>query len=127
MAVDASGVLTCGAGTPKYMAPEMSAKVYGDACRYPVTVQSDMFSVARVLALSVIWNDDKVSWDEYLRWEKDLPGCVSPGLRQLIASMVEEDPAKRPTPLEALGNEWLVGALERARQQRQAQEGPCQQ
>lgn len=127
MAADPSGVLTWGAGTPKYMAPEMSAKVFGDACRYPVTVQSDMFSVARVLALSVIWNDDKVSWDEYLRWEKDLPRCVPLGLRQLIASMVEEDPAKRPTPLQALGNEWLVGALERARQQREAQAGPCQQ
>ncbi len=116
---DASGVLEHAAGTPGYCSPEMVASLRGHACRYPITFKADMFSVAQVLALCCCWYDDQVAWHEYLRWEKDLPECVPAGLKELIAAMVEADPAKRPSAREALGHPWLVEAMQQAEQQRQ--------
>ncbi len=122
-AADASGVLHHAAGSLGYCAPEMLAKLFNRPCSYPVTLKTDMHSVARVLALCAVWYDRMVSWERYVRWEEDLPECVPAGLRDLIASMVDEDPAKRPSPLEALDHPWLMAVLRGEQQQQQGVPG----
>ncbi len=121
-AADASGVLHHAAGSLGYCSPEMEAKLMKHPCRYPVTLKTDMHSVARVLALCAVWYDEMVSWEQYVRWEEELPDCVPAGLRDLIASMVDEDPAMRPSPLEALDHPWLVAVLRGEQQQQQQQQ-----
>ncbi len=68
-----------------------------------------------------------MAWVEYMRWEKDLPTCVPEGLKALIGSMVRDDPAKRPTPGQALANTWLAGAMEQVEKQRRWQQRQEQQ
>ncbi len=119
-AADEAGLLLSAGGTHMFCSPEMWAKLKDEPCRYPVTLKTDMFSVARVLALCCCWHDSHVSWAEYLRWERDLPGCVPAGLKELIAAMVAEDPAQRPTAREALDHPWLVEAMRQVEQQRRA-------
>ncbi len=111
-ATDADGVLKHAAGTLGYLSPEMHKQLFDEACPYPVTLKTDMYSVARLLGMCAAWYDDTLSWGEYMRWEKGLPECVPKGLKELVASMVHLDPAKRPSPLEALDNKWLVGTLQ---------------
>ncbi len=110
-AANASGVLEHDAGTLYFISPEMWRRFTGKACPYPVTLKTDVYSVARLLGLCAVWYDEMVSWEQYMKWEKELPDCVPAGLQELIASMVEEDPTERPSPLEALDNKWLVGTL----------------
>ncbi len=116
--INASGVLTRGAGTPGCMSAEMRALVNGLPCPYPVTPKADLFGLARVLTLCCMWHDDLMSWEEYLDWRKDLPSCVPAGLKALIASMIAVDPARRPSPREALEHPWLVGAMQQAEKRR---------
>ncbi len=104
---DETGRLGSAAGTYGYCSAEMRALVKGESCEYPVTCQTDMPGLARVLAVCAIWHDYLPAWNEYERCERDLP--------ELIGSMMAEDPAMRPTPLEALGNKWLMETMQLAR------------
>lgn len=121
-AAGTDGRLVGTAGTYTYCSPEMTARFSGVPSQYPVTCQTDMFAVAQVLAQCCMWHDDVMAWADYMRWEKDLPTCVPDGLKQLVASMVEQDPAKRPTPGEALAHPWLVEAMRQVEKQRRWQQ-----
>ncbi len=126
-AADASGRLPTPAGTYAYCSVEMRAMIDKEACVYPVTCQTDMPGLAKVLALCAVWHDNLSAWGEYAHWERDLPECVPEGLQELIGSMMAKDPTKRPTPLEALGNEWLMETMRLARWQRVQQKQQQQQ
>ncbi len=121
-APDADGRLPKAVGTYAYCSHEMQAWIDKEPCKYPVTLQTDMPGVARVLAACAAWHDNWPAWNTYARCERYLPAFVPEGLRLLIGSMMAEDPAMRPTPREALANTWLVDTMGRVRWQQLQQQ-----
>ncbi len=114
-APDADGRLAKPTGTYGYCSCEMQAFIDEKPCEYPVTMQTDMPGLARVLAACAAWHDDVLAWKAYLLCQRYLPAFVPEGLQELIGSMMAADPAMRPTPQEALANTWLVDTMGRVR------------
>ncbi|MFC5754831.1 PQQ-binding-like beta-propeller repeat protein [Actinomadura rugatobispora] len=124
---DASALTRTGValGTPAYMAPEQAAgETAGPA--------ADVFSLGAVLAYALTgsgpFGHGAVHEVMYrvMHMPPDLGAISDPGLRVLVASCLEKDPARRPEPPEVLrtltggqspspdGTRWLPAAVAHA-------------
>lgn len=98
-------MLTRTAGTDGYIAPEiLQSRPYGTA--------ADIFSVGATMHAAVVglpprWCVDKAGQQAYvfpgkMRWR-----MLSPDFQALLASLVDPDPAARPSAAEALRSPWF--------------------
>eukprot|EP00873_Tetraselmis_striata_P004924 jgi/Tetstr1/425188/TSEL_015649.t1 len=102
-------------GTPSHVAPEVVAQgvpKYGTMCDvwsvgvllYKLLSGDDAFRGSSMHSLINSVRGGEVFYDDPM-WE-----LVSPEARELVQSLLTPDPAKRPTPAQALKHKWLQDA-----------------
>ncbi|KXZ53357.1 hypothetical protein GPECTOR_7g1253 [Gonium pectorale] len=89
-------------GTAVLIAPEQ----FGSGlCR----ANADCYSLGVTMAECAVWPADRVSLWEFTKGERPLPDCVPEDLWEFIGALTERDPARRPSPTEALQLPFLAG------------------
>ncbi|KXZ53360.1 hypothetical protein GPECTOR_7g1256 [Gonium pectorale] len=89
-------------GTALFIAPEQFGSGF---CR----TSADCYSLGVTMAECAAWPADRVSLWEFTKGVRVLPNCVPTDLRDFIALLMERDPARRPSPTEALRLPFLAG------------------
>jgi serine/threonine protein kinase len=106
--VTTDSLMTTPCGSPQYAAPEvLSGKGYDGRA-------SDVWSLGVVLFVmataTVPWRSTTQThlFEEIAQADYNVPGYLTPELRQLIQSMMNPNPAARPTICEISKNVWVV-------------------
>lgn len=110
------GVAKTAVGTPQYMSPEMLES-------RPYTIKSDVWALGCVLyELCTYRNafsaDSFISlvWTIAFAPVEPISSIYTPHLSRLLFSMLEKDPARRPTPTHLLRDPFLQAFVRRRRQ-----------